>query len=229
MTEKSTVLIVGASRGLGLALAEEYCSRDWRVIATVRRTSEQLDALAARFPGSLAIETVDINDAEQVRALRGRLNDDRLDVLFVNAGICVARENTPADVEVSDFTDLMITNALSPMRVVELFERLVRSRGAIAVMSSELGSITKNRGFWEIYSASKAALNMLMKCFAGRHPGDPRALLLMAPGWVRTEMGGAEASLSIAESIPGVVDAVESNLGHAGLRFIDNRGQTLPW
>jgi hypothetical protein len=70
---------------------------------------------------------------------------------------------------------------------------------------------------------------MLMKCFAGRHPGDPRALLLIAPGWVRTEMGGPGASLSIEESIPGVVDAVESNLGRAGLRFIDNRGRTLSW
>jgi NAD(P)-dependent dehydrogenase (short-subunit alcohol dehydrogenase family) len=229
VAQKSTVLIIGASRGLGFALAEEYCSRDWRVIATVRRTSEQLNALAARFPGSLAIEAVDINDAKQVRALRGRLNDRPLEVLFVNAGICVARENTPSNVEVSDFTDLMVTNALSPMRVVELFESLVSSRGAIAVMSSELGSIAQNRGFWEIYSASKAALNMLMKCFAGRHPGDPRALLLIAPGWVRTEMGGPGASLSIEESIPGVVDAVEGNLGRAGLRFIDNHGRTLPW
>jgi NAD(P)-dependent dehydrogenase (short-subunit alcohol dehydrogenase family) len=229
MAQKSTVLIVGASRGLGFALAQEYCSRDWRVIATVRRPSEQLVALAARFPGSLAIEAVDINDAEQVHALRGRLNDARLDVLFVNAGICVAREDTPADVDVSDFTDLMITNALSPMRVVELLESLVPSRGVVAVMSSELGSITQNRGVWEIYSASKAALNMLMKCFVARHPGDPRALLLIAPGWVRTEMGGPGASLSIEESIPGVVDAVEGNLGRAGLRFIDNRGRTLPW
>jgi NAD(P)-dependent dehydrogenase (short-subunit alcohol dehydrogenase family) len=229
MAQKSTVLIIGASRGLGFALAEEYCSRDWQVIATVRRTSEQLDALAARFPGSLAIEAVDINDAEQLHALRGRLNDRRLEVLFVNAGICVARENTPADVDVSDFTNLMITNALSPIRVVEVFESLVPSRGAVAVMSSELGSITQNGGFWEIYSASKAALNMLMKCFAGRHPGDPRALLLIAPGWVRTEMGGAGASLSIEESIPGVVDAVGRNLGRAGLRFIDNRGRPIPW
>jgi NAD(P)-dependent dehydrogenase (short-subunit alcohol dehydrogenase family) len=229
MTQKSTVLIVGASRGLGFALAEEYCGRDWQVIATVRRTSERLNALAARFPGSLAIEAVDINDGDQVRALRGRLNERRLEVLFVNAGICTARENTPSDVDIADFTELMITNALSPMRVVELFESLVPSRGAVAVMSSELGSITQNRGFWEIYSASKAALNMLMKCFAGRHPGDPRALLLIAPGWVRTEMGGPGASLSIEESIPGVVDAVESNLGRAGLRFIDNRGRTLPW
>jgi NAD(P)-dependent dehydrogenase (short-subunit alcohol dehydrogenase family) len=63
VAQKSTVLIIGASRGLGFALAEEYCSRDWQVIATVRRTSEQLNALAARFPGSLAIEAVDINDA----------------------------------------------------------------------------------------------------------------------------------------------------------------------
>jgi NAD(P)-dependent dehydrogenase (short-subunit alcohol dehydrogenase family) len=212
-----------------LALAEEYCSRDWHVIATVRRTSDQLKELAARFPGSLAIEVADINDAEQVHALHGRLNDRRLDVLFVNAGICVARENTPSNVDVADFTALMITNALSPMRVVELFESLVPSRGAVAVMSSELGSITQNRGFWEMYSASKAALNMLMKCFAGRHPGDPRALLLIAPGWVRTEMGGPGASFSIEESIPRVVDAVETNLGRAGLRFIDNRGRTLPW
>ena len=229
MTQKSTVLIVGAARGLGFALEEEYCGRDWQVIATVRWTSERLNALAARFPGSLAIEAVDINDADQVRALRGRLNERRLEVLFVNAGICTARENTPSDVDIADFTELMITNALSPMRVVELFESLVPSRGAVAVMSSELGSITQNRGFWEIYSASKAALNMLMKCFAGRHPGDPRAFLLVAPGWVRTEMGGPGASLSIEESIPGVVDAVESNLGRAGLRFIDNRGRTLPW
>jgi NAD(P)-dependent dehydrogenase (short-subunit alcohol dehydrogenase family) len=229
MGQKLTVLIVGASRGLGLALAEEYCGRDWQVIATVRRASEQLNALAVRFPGSLAIETVDINEAEQVLALRARLDQRRIDLLFVNAGICVARENTPADVDVSDFTDLMITNALSPMRVVELFASLVPSQGAVAVMSSELGSITRNPGFWEIYSASKAALNMLMKCFAGRHSGDPRALLLIAPGWVRTEMGGSDASLSIEESIPGVVSAIERNLGRAGLCFIDNRGRTLPW
>ena len=63
MAQKSTVLIIGASRGLGFALAQEYCSRDWQVIATIRRTSEQLNALAGRFPGSLAIEAVDINAA----------------------------------------------------------------------------------------------------------------------------------------------------------------------
>jgi NAD(P)-dependent dehydrogenase (short-subunit alcohol dehydrogenase family) len=96
-------------------------------------------------------------------------------------------------------------------------------------MSSELGSIQNNRGFWEIYSSSKAALNMLMKCFAARNAADPRALLLVAPGWVRTEMGTAEAALSIEESIPLVVKSVEAQSGKTGLRFIDRHGQTLPW
>ncbi len=143
--------------------------------------------------------------------------------------MCIARENTPLDVETADFVSLMVTNALSPMWVVEAIEPLVPTHGAIAVMSSELGSITQNGGFWEIYSASKAALNMLMKCFAGRHHADPRALLLVAPGWIRTEMGGANATYSVEESIPLVADAVDRHRGTPGLRFIDRNGKTLPW
>ena len=79
------------------------------------------------------------------------------------------------------------------------------------------------------YSSSKAALNMLMKCFSARHDGDPHALLLVAPGWVRTDMGTSAAALSIDESIPLVVQSVERSSGRAGLRFIDRNGRTLPW
>jgi hypothetical protein len=68
-----------------------------------------------------------------------------------------------------------------------------------------------------------------MRSFAARHTGDPRSLLLIAPGWVRTEMGGAEAPLDISESIPRVVDTIQSRRGHAGLRYLDYRGQTVPW
>ncbi|MEH2482281.1 NAD(P)-dependent dehydrogenase (short-subunit alcohol dehydrogenase family) [Nitrobacteraceae bacterium AZCC 2146] len=229
MPKLPTILIIGASRGLGLALASEYCSRDWNVIATVRSPSEYLSAVGARYPGRLTTETVDITDPNSVGKLKTRLGTTPVDILFVNAGICIARENTPIDVATTDFVELMVTNALSPMRMVEAFEDLVPGTGAIAVMSSELGSIEGNQGFWEIYSASKAALNMLMKCFAGRHAGDPRALLLIAPGWVRTEMGGPQALLSIEESIPSVVDMVENELGRPGLRFIDRNGAVLPW
>jgi NAD(P)-dependent dehydrogenase (short-subunit alcohol dehydrogenase family) len=97
------------------------------------------------------------------------------------------------------------------------------------VMSAELGSIAGNSASWDLYSSSKAALNMLMKCFAERHANDPRALLLVAPGWVRTDMGTSDASLSIDESIPFVAQTVERSRGKAGLRFVDRNGQSLPW
>ena len=187
MAEKKNVLVVGASRGLGLALAEEYCARDWQVIATCRGSSAGLHALSKRYPSSLEIETVDIVDLPTVQALRGRLDGRKLDVLFVNAGISKANELTPIQVEEKDYLDMLLTNALSPIRVIELFHDQVATNGVIAVMSSELGSITNSTGFWELYSSSKAALNMLMKSFSARHPNDPRALLSVAPGWVRTD------------------------------------------
>ena len=98
-----------------------------------------------------------------------------------------------------------------------------------AIMTSELGRIANNTGFWPLYSSSKAALNMLMKAYAARRPNDRRALLLVAPGWVRTEMGGDEATLSINESIPHVVDMIEANRGKAGLRYVDRFNRTMPW
>lgn len=224
-----TACVVGASRGLGLALAEEWLNRGWRVIATARGGSPGLDALAARFPGALVIESVDILDAASVRAMRTRLEKGALDVLFVNAGIARSNDRTPADVEEEDFVDMMLTNALAPVRTVELLDGRVTVGGVIAVMTSELGSIANSTGFWPLYSSSKAALNMLMKGYAAHHSDDTRALLLVAPGWVRTEMGCEEATLSVEQSIPLVVDMIADNQGKPGLRYVDRFNKALPW
>ena len=229
MARKSTVLVVGASRGLGLALAEEWCGRGWHVIASVRTGSNELEALGCRYPGSLEIENVDIDKAETVRALRARLDGRQLDVLFINAGIARSIAATPVSVGEQDFLDMMLTNALSPVRALELLGDLVPADGLIGVMTSELGSIANGTGFWQLYSSSKAALNMLMKSFAAHRPDDPRALLLVAPGWVRTEMGGGDAKLSVQESIPLVADMIEANRGKPGLRYLDRFNQPLPW
>jgi NAD(P)-dependent dehydrogenase (short-subunit alcohol dehydrogenase family) len=228
MSDK-TALIVGASRGLGLALASEYCSRGFQVVATTRGQSSGLRELSDKYPKELKVETVDIAKLESVKELRKRLGARRLDVLFVNAGICKANELTPVQVDEKDYVDMMLTNALSPMRVIELFHDIVDEQGVIAVMSSEIGSIGNSVGFWQLYSSSKAALNMLMKSFSAHHPKDPRALLLVAPGWVRTEMGGEGAALEISESIPLVVEMVNRSAGIAGLRFVDRHGEVLPW
>jgi NAD(P)-dependent dehydrogenase (short-subunit alcohol dehydrogenase family) len=97
-------------------------------------------------------------------------------------------------------------------------------------MSSGLGSVADNdRGGWEVYRGSKAALNTLMRSFAARHAGEHRSLLTIAPGWVRTDMGGEQAPLTIDDSIPGVVDTITSHAGQSGLRYLDYRGTTVPW
>jgi NAD(P)-dependent dehydrogenase (short-subunit alcohol dehydrogenase family) len=226
-----TALIIGASRGLGLGLAREYLGRGWHVVGTVRgsvRTA--LHDLADRSGGRLQIETVDINQPAATAALRARLADRRFDLLFVNAGVSHDPAETIAQVTDETFIQVMVTNALSPMRVVERFESLVPSHGAIAVMSSGLGSVANNKdGGWEIYRASKASLNTLMRSFAARHASDPRSLLVIAPGWVRTDMGGPDAALDVETSIRGVVDTITAWSAKPGVHYLNYQGQMVPW
>jgi NAD(P)-dependent dehydrogenase (short-subunit alcohol dehydrogenase family) len=97
-------------------------------------------------------------------------------------------------------------------------------------MSSGLGSVSNNTdGGWEGYRASKAALNTLMRSYAARQPEASRTLLLIAPGWVRTDMGGPNAMLDVSESIPRVVDVVTKQTGCSGLQFLNYQGETVPW
>jgi NAD(P)-dependent dehydrogenase (short-subunit alcohol dehydrogenase family) len=231
MAAKPSILIIGASRGLGLAMAEEFLSRGWRVLGTVRKSADtELHRLRDRFGEKLKIETLDVTETQQIADLRQRLRNSHFDLLFVNAGILTDTEHTVAEAATERFNNLMVTNALGPLRVLEGLQDLVPDNGAIAVMSSGLASITENvDGVWDGYSASKAALNMLIRGFASRHSERKRAVILMAPGWVRTEMGGPEADLEVHESVPRVVDTVTSQIGKPGLRFLDYTGRAVAW
>jgi NAD(P)-dependent dehydrogenase (short-subunit alcohol dehydrogenase family) len=224
---QKTALIIGASKGLGLAMAAEFLRRGWRVIATVREGRTQLHELDAHE--RLEIEVLDMTIPEQVAALRDRLSGRTLDLLFVNAAI--THGDVPiADVSTESFNEVMVTNALSPMRVVESLQDVVPDSGTIGIMSSRQGSISQNtRGGHEVYRASKSALNQLFRSFAARHADDPRTLLLINPGHVLTELGGPDASLTIEESIPGVVDTIVAHEGDGGLQFLDYRNDVVPW
>ena len=221
------LLLIGASRGLGFALAEEYVKRGWHVVATERNTSKLHDLLGSA-KDRLEIETVDINYPDQVAALRARLASRKFDMLFVNPG--VGDRAMIGDVSTDEFIRVMVTNALSPLRVVESLQDLVLPTGTIGIMSSGQGSITNNEnGIHDVYRTSKAALNMLMRSFAARHAGDPRTLLLMAPGWVRTDLGGPQGRLSIEESIPNLANTMDAQAGTAGLQYLDYMGRKVPW
>lgn len=227
-----TILLIGASRGLGLAMADEFLTKGWNVVGTVQGDARtELHDLAESHPGRLEVESLDVTETGQIAALHERLSGRSFNILFHNAGIANANPlESAAEVSTEVFVRVMVTNALSPMRVIYGLQDLVPADGLIGVMSSGQGSISNNEaGRNDIYRGSKATLNQFMRCYAARHAAEPRALVLMAPGWIRTAMGGPDAPFTVEESIPKVVDVLLSQQGKPGLHYLDRDGRTVPW
>jgi NAD(P)-dependent dehydrogenase (short-subunit alcohol dehydrogenase family) len=186
---------------------------------------------AARSGGASSGHGRDRNAPDQIAALRERLSGRRFDILFVNAGIANSDHDAAVGAAAEDgFVRVMLTNVLGVMRTVEGLQDLTPPGGMIGIMSSGQGSIGDNiKGGREVYRASKAALNQSMRSYAARHAGEARAMILMAPGWIRTDLGGADAPFGMEEAIPQIVDVLIGQQGVAGLRYLDRNGQTVPW
>lgn len=232
--EKPRILLIGASRGIGLAMAEEFLRRDWQVTATARTSGNNaLNGLTDRYPQQLTTEQLDITDTEQLTALNQRLSGQQFDTLFVNAGTSGQNQDeTMATVSTEEFIHVMVTNALSPMRVIQVLQERVKKDGLIGIMSSGQGSIGNNtNGGKELYRGTKAALNQYMRSYAAREAQTcpARSLLLLAPGWIRTDLGGKNAAFTLEETIPDIVSTIENRRGTPGLKYSDRFGKDVPW
>ena len=213
-------------------MAEGFLKKGWNVVGTVRAGAGRtlLHDLADNWPGRLETEVLDINEPAQIASLRERLAGRSFEMLFVNAGTTTSEQVPVGRVSTEDFVNVMVTNALSPMRVIEALQDLVPATGLIGAMSSGQGSITNNtNGLRDLYRGSKAALNMFMRGFAARQSETARAFVLMAPGWIQTALGGPDAPFTIEESVPNLVNVLLAKRERPGLEYLDRFGRTVPW
>jgi len=229
------ILLVGASRGLGLGLAKSFAAHGWNVVATERRNSSTgaLSAAAAAV-GRIRVASVDINDSQSVQTLRRDLIGETFDVIFIVAGTRDTDPTRPTHlVPVDEAIHVFLSNAYSPICFAETFFDLLKPCGTIAIMTSRMGSMTLvsmvDDGSWEVYRASKAALNMLARCFYERHKEEGCTILLMHPGWVKTDMGGENAPVDLEASVDGLYGTLAKWHGSGKHPFLDYQGNELPW
>ncbi len=224
------VLIAGASRGLGLGLVQAFLARGDRVHAIVRSAGNAaLTELAARHPDQLQVQVCDLAGERAAAEIADALGDARLDVALFNAGISGPAHQDERQATRDELAELFLVNAIAPLRLAKaLAPRLARD-GVLAFMSSQMGSVELAlSASMPLYGASKAALNSLLQSWS--HSAEPPATLLaLHPGWVKTDMGGAGAPLSVEQSVAGLVTTIAAHRGAGGCHFVDYQHQILPW
>ena len=190
-----TVMVIGASRGIGLELARQYAADGWRVHATTR-TPDRPGALG-RLTGDVVLHELDVRRADQTAALASAVAAEGLDLLIHNAGVM--------DRGLS-FDEMMAINAEAPIRVTEaLLDAVRRGRDKkIVLMTSQLGARYGSNRRLGTYGESKAALNDRFRERAPDWGAEGLIAIVMHPGWVRTDMGGRGATLSVEESVTGM-------------------------
>ena len=215
-----TVMVIGASRGIGLELARQYAADGWRVHATTR-TPDRPGALG-RLAGDVVLHELDVRRADQTAALATAVASEGIDLLIHNAG--VMDRGLSVD-------EVMAINAEAPIRVTEaLLDAVRRGRGKkIVLMTSQLGARYGSNRRLGTYGESKAALNDRFRQLAPGWGAEGLIAIVMHPGWVRTDMGGRSATLSVEESVNGVRRVIAGLTAAEHGRFWTWDGREHPW
>lgn len=231
---KGNILIVGANRGLGLGFVTELLKMpEINIFATYRNaeTSKELFELSKKH-NQLKIHSVDITNDADIKNFKKELSGIAIDYLIINAGIFNDTETTIKLVTPSNLIEMFQTNSIGPIMILQALLENVIAGGTKVVMSisSKAGSISSYEKCGRFsYRASKAALNSLMRNASLELEEMGIKILIMSPGWVKTDMGGQNALLDIQESIGGMIDVLENKKSYKTGSFLDYQGNSVPW
>lgn len=228
-----SVLVTGSSRGIGLEWCRQYAAAGWRVYATCRHPDAADDLLALTLgKPQVSIHRVDVTDAYSIEAMRIALQGTSIDVLVNNAGVYFEKYTHPQNLHYGDWLQTFDVNTLGPMRMAEsLLEQVAHSQRRLIVnMTSHMGSIAEIEASGDYYyRSSKAALNASMKGLSVALKARGIGVLLLHPGWVQTRMGGTGAPITVAESVAGMRQLVDTFSPTLSGRFFRYNGSEIPW
>lgn len=224
-----SILIVGASRGLGLGLVAEHLKRGFDVVATVRKPADEAPLKALPGAERLTVLQADVTSDADIARLVAEVPGP-LDVVFVNAGIIGPK--SVVDAPAAELDQAFHTNVFGPIRLAHaLIGKLREKTGVLGLMSSRMGSIgEQSSGHSAVYRSTKAAQNSLARSLWLTDARDRGvAVLSIHPGWVKTDMGGQNADIDVQTSVAGMADQLAANIGADAHRFIDYSGQEIAW
>lgn len=228
-------LVTGANRGIGLEFVNQLLARGDRVIATCRQPgrASELTRLAGEHPGRLKVLPLNISEPRSITELAREVEmlDLRIDLLINNAGVLLSGEIFGA-VEARSLNETFAINAQGPFLLTQALAPRLVDGGKVVALASGIGSIAGTARFGTpSYAISKAALNMAMRLLGHALAERRIAVLALSPGWVKTEMGGTNASLGIDQSVSHmlkVIDAFMFDPDAIG-GFVAHNGESLAW
>ena len=222
-----SVLIIGASRGLGLEFVRQYRADGWLTLGTCR--SPEQDALLANV-GATALRA-DVNDENSLGNLAKALNGTSIDVCIYNAGVLGPKNTGAVPCPEAEFDAVFHTNVLGALRAIPLVApSLAKAKGTFAFISSRMGSIGLQTSAGRVtYRASKAALNVVVKTASLEWGPQGVTCISLHPGWVKTDMGGSDADIEPAVSIAGMRKVIAGVTPNSNGCFFDYTGKELAW
>ncbi|WP_346836947.1 SDR family oxidoreductase [Microbulbifer sp. SAOS-129_SWC] len=228
-----TVLITGCNRGLGLEMTRQFADDGWQVLACCRNVpgASELRALEEKFRHVRLFE-LDVTDYDEMSALAKSLWDQPIDILLNNAGSYGPKGVAFGQVDLDEWRRVLECNTIAPYKLAETFYRNVADsqRKVMAIISSKVGSIADNSsGGGYIYRTSKTAVNQVVKSLSVDLHDRGVSVLALHPGWVKTDMGGPNALISVEDSVAGLKKLLlDTDLAHSG-RFYNYDGSEIPW